>query len=177
MYTYNKDTSAIVCQWIQSYKYIHISTFSYIHKEAYMSSTIHHVYKTFVQHIITSFDIYRHTDISTLLYMYIQHSTSTHYLLHSTFISNFVELLRCSSWNITYVIRHYLTLFYFIWHNLISFFICFCQCLSNVLIHHGGRSDVEYRSNMSKGACGFIIRLNSTKFAGATIFSRTSDKK
>ena len=45
-----------------------------MHKEAYMSSVIHHVYITFVQHIITSFDIYLHADISTLFDMYIQHS-------------------------------------------------------------------------------------------------------
>lgn len=132
MYTLNKDTRHTICQWIQSFKLIHLSTSAYIHKEAYMSSVIHHVYMIFVQHIITSFDIYLHADISTLFDMYIQHSTSTHYLLHSTFISNFVELLRCSSWNITYVIRHYLTLFDIIWHNLISFFVYFCQCLSNV---------------------------------------------
>lgn len=139
-----------------------------MHKEAYMSSTIDHVYITFVQHIITSFYIYRHADISTLFITYIQHSTSTHYLLYSTFISNFVELLECSSWNITYVIRHYLTFYYFIWHNLIRFFVYFCHCLSNVLIHHGGRSDVEYRSNLSEPRVCFIFRLNSTKFAGAT---------
>ena len=115
LYTQKADTRHTICQWIQSFKLIHISTFSYIHKEAYMSSIIDHVYKTFVQHIITSFDIYRHADISTLFITYIQHSTSTYYLLYSTFISNFVELIRCSSWNLTYVIRHYLTFYYFIW--------------------------------------------------------------
>ena len=173
----NQDTRHAICQWIQSFKLIHISTFSYMHKEAYMSSIIDHVYITFVQHIITSFDIYRHADYSTYSYIILHHSCRHVFDLfrHHVYICRI-----CFPWNMKLkhtcidIIWHYLTSFDTIWWAFLFIFVSVCRMF---LIPHGGRSDVEYRSNLSKGACGFIIRLNSTKFAGATIFSRTSGKK
>ena len=114
LYTQKADTRHTICQWIQSFKLIHLSTSSYMHKEAYMSSVIHHVYMIFVQHIISSFDILWHADYSTYSYIIIQHSCRHVF----DFIRHYVYICRiCFPWNMK--LKH--TCIDIIWHHLTSF--------------------------------------------------------
>ena len=123
--TYYMSMNTII--QINSYFDILIYTQRSLYVKCY-SSCIHNFRTTYyfiIRHLSTCRYIYFIRHVYTAFY-------STHFRHIPTFISNFVELIRCSSWNITYLIRHYLTLFDIIWHNLISFFVYFCHRLSNV---------------------------------------------
>ena len=120
---------------------------------------------------ITYYFIFRHFMTRRLFDIFLHYTTafvSTRFWLISTSCLYLSNVFNVEHEAHVYMYRHYLTSFDIIWHNLISFFIYFCQCLSNVFNAVRGRSDVEYRSNLSEPRVCFIFRLNSTKFAGAT---------
>ena len=83
----------------------------------------------------TYYFIFRHFMTRRLFDIFIHYNTSfvsTRFWLHSTsclYLSNMFSVEHEAQ---TYMYRHYLTLFDIIWHNLISFFVYFCHCLSNV---------------------------------------------
>ena len=128
MYTRNQDTRHTICQWIQSFKLIHISTFSYMHKEAYMSSVIRNVYITFHRHNIS---LFRH--LSTRRYIYFIHHIYTAFDIDTLFTSFDIYVLFCRTPRM-FLMKHnvcYSTLFDFLLLNLISFIVSFCYYLSN----------------------------------------------
>ena len=161
----NQDTRHTICQWIQSFKLIHISTFSYIHKEAYMSSTIKHVYKTFHRHNIS---LFRH--LSTRRYIYFIHHIYTSFDIDTLFTLFDIYALFCRTPRM-FLMKHnvcYSTLFDFLLLHLISFIVSFCYYLSNRRSFcriYGYGSFVEWRRNLSDGGgvsyCMF--RQNSSR--------------
>ena len=121
---------------------------------------------------ITYYFIFRHFMTRRLFDIFMHNTTlfvSTRFWLISTsclYLSNMFSVEHEAQ---TYMYRHYLTSFDIIWHNSIRVFICFCQCLSNVLWYRtgDGRMSNAVARCRKVGVC-FIFRLNSTKFAGAT---------
>ena len=83
----------------------------------------------------TYYFIFRHFMIRRLFDIFLHNTTafvSTHFWLHSTFCKYLSNMFSVEHETQTYIYRHYLIPFDIIWHNLISFFVYFCQCLSNV---------------------------------------------
>ena len=90
------------------------------------------VYITFHRHKIS---LFRHLSTRRLFDIFLQYTTpfvSTRFWLISTLCLYLSNMFNVEHEVQTYMYRHYLTLFDIIWHNLISFFVYFYQCLSNV---------------------------------------------
>ena len=83
----------------------------------------------------TYYFIFRHFMTHRLFDIFLHYTTSfvsTRFWLISTFCKYLSNMFDVEHEAQTYIYRHYLTSFDIIWHNLISFFVCFCQCWSNV---------------------------------------------
>ena len=99
-----------------------------MHKEAYMSSVIHHVYITFHRHNIS---LFRH--LSTRRYIYFIHHIYTAFDIDTLFTLFDIHILFCRTPRMFLMKLNvcYSTLFDILLLHLISFIVSFCFYLSN----------------------------------------------